>query len=134
MKKLTGLLLIASVMVLTVLTVGCGSALSLGNTVWVPLRAVDASGDEADMNDIYNTHYSNYQGSLSFESNGTFEFWMGPGNPADGSHTGMYKQKDGKIDAVFDNDTEMQFEIRNEGDAPLIVVPYGEYEVYFIKQ
>ena len=34
----------------------------------------------------------------------------------------------------FDNDAEETFDIRNNGETTLIVVPYGEYEVYFSKQ
>ena len=114
---------------------GCdANALSLAGTVWVPLRAADASGDEVTLGDVYSTHYSNYQGTLSFEENKTFELWLSPGDPTDGTHTGMYEQKDGKINVLFDNDTEDQFEIKKEGDTTLIAVPYGEYKVYFIKQ
>ena len=125
-------LLTAAVMSALVLT-ACGT-LDLPNTVWVPLRATDASGDEVTTEEVYGTVYSNYQGSLSFEENKTFELWMGPGDPTDGTHTGMYEQKDGKIYVHFDNDAEETFDIRNNGETTLIVVPYGEYEVYFSKQ
>ena len=110
------------------------NAIPLCDTVWVPLRAVDASGDEVVLNDIYNANYSNYSGSLSFQENNTFELWMGPGNPNDGTHSGMYEQKDGKINVFFDDDSVEQFDIQKNGDNTLIVVPYNGYEVYFKKQ
>lgn len=46
----------------------------------------------------------------------------------------MYEQKDGKINVFFDDDTVEQFDIQQNGDKTLIAVPYGGYEVYFIKQ
>lgn len=133
--KISFLVLLLTAVFAVLVFAGCGAdSVSLGNTVWVPLKAADASGDEVDLNDIYNTYYSNYQGSLSFEENKTFELWMGPGDPTDGTHTGMYEQKYGKIYVHFDNDAEETFDIRNNGETTLIVVPYGEYEVYFSKQ
>ena len=126
--------LFAAIFVVFAFSACDAKAIPLGNTVWVPLRAVDASGDEVALSDIYNANYSNYQGSLSFQENNTFELWMGPGNPNDGTHSGMYEQKDGKVNVFFDDDSVEQFDIQNYGDNTLLVVPYNGYEVYFNKQ
>ena len=55
-------------------------------------------------------------------------------DPSDGTHTGVYEWKDGAVNALFDDGTEEQFTVKNDGESPLLVVPYGGYEVYFIKQ
>ena len=125
-------LLTAAVMSALVLT-ACGT-LDLPNTVWVPLRATNTSGDEVTTEEVYGTVYSNYQGSLTFSDNKTFELWLSPGDPSDGTHTGVYEWKDGAVNALFNDGTEEQFTVKNDGESPLLVVPYGGYEVYFIKQ
>ena len=39
---------------------------------WTPSSAHNASGDEVELSEIYNTYYTNYKGSLTFNSDGTF--------------------------------------------------------------
>ena len=38
----------------------------LTSSAWVPEGAKNASGDEVEMSEVYNTNYSAYQGSVSF--------------------------------------------------------------------
>lgn len=57
---------------------------SLTSSAWVPEGAKNASGDEVEMSEVYNTNYSAYQGSMSFSDDGTFTLWLSPGSPDDG--------------------------------------------------
>lgn len=120
--------------VLLTLSACTGGSVSLPGTTWTPEKATDASGDEADLMVIYATHYSNYQGTLTFNDNGTFELWMGPGDLSDGTHSGTYELKDSTVNVLFDDDTQSQFDIKTVGDKQYIIVTYGGYDVYFTKQ
>lgn len=108
----------------------------LVNSAWVPAVAHNASGDEVDMGEIYNTNYTAYQGSLSFADDGTFEFWLSPGTPDDGTHKGKYTIKnDSAIDVTFDNGESEEFEIVNKnGNISSIITEYKGYKVQFVKQ
>lgn len=103
---------------------------------WEPNNAKNASGDEVELAQVYNAVYSNYHGSLTFDKDGTFELWLSPGDPGDGTHTGTYEvTEDDKINALFDEGTQTQFIINRHNDSiESITVYYDEYEVYFEKQ
>lgn len=104
---------------------------------WIPVTANDASGDEVEMSEIYNTNYTSYQGSLTFRDDNSFSIWFSPGTPDDGTHTGKYSVIDKEtISVTFDDGTETGFNIiRNDNDSiNYIVVYYNDYEVYFTKQ
>ncbi len=107
----------------------------LCNYHWISASAENTSGDEVDMADIYNTKYSAYQGTLDFKDDGTFTFWLTPGDSTDGTHSGKYKLDDnGSITADFDDGTKTSFETLSEqGNITAIFVNYDEYKVKFIK-
>lgn len=134
-KSVMAIAFLAVVLCLTLtMFSACGEAVKLSDTTWIPSTANNASGDEVDIREVYRTHYSNYQGSLTFSTNGTFELWLSPGDPSDGSHTGTYVLADDKINVVFDDDTQSQFDIVTKGNTQYIVVTYSDYDVCFIKQ
>lgn len=113
---------------------GCSGSIELGESTWIPMSAQNASGDEVLLNEVYNNNYTNYQGSLIFHSDGTFSFWMSPGDPSDGTHSGTYKLKGDKINVLFDDDTQSQFDVKKSGDSEFIVVTYNGYDVTFERQ
>ena len=102
----------------------------------MPASAHNASGDEVEVGEIYNTNYTTYQGSLSFEDDGTFEFWLSPGAPDDGTHGGKYTIKDNSvIDVTFDNGESQNFKIEDKnGHIASITAEYEGYKVQFVKQ
>lgn len=106
----------------------------LEDTQWRSVSAYDASKDEVDINSVYNNYYSSYLGSMSFKSDGTFTFWMGAGDPEDGSHKGEYKyNKDDTVKASFDNGDEIVLKIIRNDDNSIqrLEVPYEGYTIYF---
>ena len=134
MKKSLLISAFVTAFICLILFSACGGPVDLNDTIWIPSSANNASGDEVDIREVYNSHYSNYQGSLSFASNGTFELWLKPGDPSDGTHTGTYEIAGDKINALFDDDTQSQFDIVTKGGTQCIVVTYDGYDVYFTKQ
>lgn len=106
------------------------------NYGWISTSASDASGDEVEMQVVYNTDYSNYQGSLTFKDDNTFSLWLSPGSVDDGTHTGTYSiESNDKIKAVFTSGEELEFDVkRNNGEVTSIIIPYTDYQVYFTKQ
>lgn len=104
---------------------------------WVSKRAYTASGDEAELADIYNNRYTDYEGTLQFTDDGRFEIWLTPGNPDDGTHKGTYTYENGKISVTYDNEETAQFDVSysQDGVVEYISVPYaddyGIYEVCF---
>ena len=108
------------------------SAYSLKNTEWQSVSAVNASGDEVDIREVYNVKYSNYQGRLTFDDSGRFELWLSPGDAAGGDHSGTYTLKDDVISAVFDNGAAVDFGVRRKGGTVTqIDVAYEAYTVSF---
>lgn len=107
-------------------------AKQLCDATWTPVSAKDASGDEARLGDIYDVMYTNYQGSLNFNKDGTFDFWMAPGLPDDGTHTGTYELDGDTINVTFDEGTQTKFYIqRDKGFIKTIELGYNDYTVYF---
>lgn len=112
-----------------------GKSPEMAGTSWISTSAYTASGDEAELADIYNTRYSAYQGTLTFNGDGTFELWLTPGDPEDGTHKGTYTWKDGVLQAQFSGgDTEeftVQYTDENNREIEYIQVPYQGYTVWF---
>lgn len=107
----------------------------LYNYTWIPSSAHNSSGDEVELTDVYNTDHTSYQGSLTFNDDGTFSLWLSPGTPDDGTHSGTYSLTDDKVVASFDEGTVTSFDIKRKGtEIENIIVYYDEYEVYFSKQ
>ena len=107
---------------------------SLYDTQWRSVSAKNTSGDEVDiMSEIYEVKYSSYQGSLNFDKDGTFDLWLSPGSPEDGTHSGSFTiSDDSTIDVVFDDGTVTSFEtIREDGKVVSIVIKYKDCDVYF---
>lgn len=103
----------------------------LYDVTWVPVSARNASEDEVDVQEIYDVYYSNYQGSLKFNKDGTFDFWMAPGLPDDGTHTGTFELDGDTIKVTFDEGTQTDFYIRREdGYIKTIKLGYNDYTVY----
>ncbi len=134
MKKAALISAFAAALICLIVFTACNGSVNLSDTLWIPASANNASGDEVDIREVYNSHYSNYQGSLSFSSNGTFELWLSAGDPTDGTHTGTYELAGDKINVLFDDDTQSQFDIVTKGGEQCIVVTYDGYDVYFTKQ
>lgn len=112
-------------------------AADFSNSTFVCSSARDASGDEADMSDVYNLRYDNYQGSLKLSGDGSFEFWMSPGTKDDGVHAGTYTYNREKqvLNAKFDNGEKVNFKLVRGADGGLkrIEAPYNGYTVSFVK-
>lgn len=134
MKKAALISAFAAALICLIVFTACNGSVNLSDTLWIPASANNASGDEVDIREVYNSHYSNYQGSLSFSSNGTFELWLSAGDPTDGTHTGTYELAGDKINVLFDDDTQSQFEVKKSGDSEFIIVTYNEYDVTFTRQ
>ena len=66
--------IIAAIVAVNVLSPSVTAELT--SSAWVPEGAKNASGDEVEMSEVYNTNYSAYQGSMSFSS-GFFYFFAG---------------------------------------------------------
>ena len=100
---------------------------------WIPSTANNASGDEVEMSEIYNTNYTSYQGSLTFNEDGRFSLWLSPGTSDDGTHTGSFNvNSDDEIEAYFDDGTNTKFRIeRKNGSANGIIINYNDYDIYF---
>lgn len=129
-----GTIIIAAVVILSV---SCFSNQNSKNELcsyqWIPSTAKNASGDEVEMAEVYNTNYTSYQGSLTFNDDGSFSLWLSPGTADDGTHTGSYtvSSKD-VIEAYFDDGTNTKFKIRRKnGVADGIIINYNDYEIYF---
>lgn len=108
------------------------AANQLYDTRWVPVSAKNASEDEVELSEVYDVKYSNYQGNLTFDKEGTFQLWMSPGLPEDGTHTGTFELDGDTIKATFDEGTKTEFYIqREDGLIKTIKLGYDEYTVYF---
>jgi hypothetical protein len=111
-----------------------GSAVDLKYSMWISASAKNASGDEVDINEVYNTKYDNYQGRLSFNDKDGFELWLSPGSPDDGTHKGTYTIEGNKIKAVFDSGEKQDFTLIGQGnDISSIELNYNGYSVTFTK-
>lgn len=106
------------------------------NTVkgaWSSVSAVvTATGETADLKEIYNVYYSNYTGSLTLNEDGTFSFYMTVGEDT-GNNNGTYTVTDHTIHGVFESGAKAEFTFvpgaHREADA--IKAPYGEYTITF---
>lgn len=108
------------------------AANQLYDTRWVPVSAKNASEDEVELAEVYNVKYTNYQGHLNFDKEGTFQLWMSPGLPEDGTHSGTFEIDGDTIKATFDEGTKTEFYIqREDGLIKTIKLGYDEYTVYF---
>lgn len=110
-------------------------AAQLTDTQWIPSGAKNASGDEVEMAEVYNSKYTSYQGSLAFTDDGKFSLWLSPGQADDGTHSGTYTiADDDTINALFDEGTQTEFTInRNGNEVDSISLNYDGYEVTFQK-
>lgn len=126
------LLLLAVIIVALLITINSKSD-DIADTEWISSSAVNASGDEVTMAEVYNTSYTTYQGSLSFKKDGTFSLWLSPGAIEDGTHSGKYTVSDDTINVNFDDgETATSFYIHRKGDKiESISLNYDDYVVYF---
>ena len=133
-----GIIIVAIIIAATAISiVSCTSQQNRDNELcsyqWIPSTAKNASGDEVEMSEIYNTNYTSYQGSLTFNDDGRFLLWLTPGTADDGTHTGSFTiNSDDEIEAYFDDGTNTTFKIeRKNGNANGIIINYNDYEIYF---
>lgn len=133
-----GIIIVAIITAATALSiVSCTSQRNRNNELcsyqWIPSTAKNASGDEVEMSEIYNTNYTSYQGSLTFNDDGRFSLWLTPGTADDGTHTGSFTvNSNDEIEAYFDDGTNTIFKIeRKNGNANGIIINYNDYEIYF---
>lgn len=141
LTKKAALLIIAFVVILVATVLFFvffqSKSVKLTDKTWYSQKAETASGDEANLSDIYSNYYSSYQGTLTFVDDTNFELWLTPGNPDDGTHKGTYKFIDNKITAEFSQGDTLEFtvEYAKDGSIEYIIVPYtdenGSYQVYF---
>lgn len=104
------------------------------NGEWYSVSANNASGDEVDINEVYDVRYSNYQGRMYFYDGKTFQLWLHPGDINDGTHSGSYEIKENEISFVFDDGVETTGRIeRSGGGIEALRLDYGEYEIFFTK-
>lgn len=103
---------------------------------WVSVEARNASGDEVDIFEVYNVTYNNYNGRLGLNGDGSFTFWMSPGDEDDGTHTGKYTydRENEKLNLSFDSGDKKTLKIKrlSDGSIERIEAPYNGYTVYFI--
>ena len=106
----------------------------LRNTEWKSVSALNASGDEVDVREVYNVRYSQYQGKRTFDGENGFELWLRPGDPSDGTHSGKYEIDGDKANVTFDEGTDTAFALtRSEGEITRIELLYDGYTVAFVK-
>lgn len=124
------------VAIVAVNVISSSKTAELTSSVWVPQGAKNASGDEVEMREVYNTNYSAYQGSMSFSDDGTFKLWLSPGDPDDGTHNGKYTLSDSdKITLSFDDGTNTTATVKQKnGSISAVVLKYNDYEITFVKQ
>lgn len=109
----------------------------LTEKIWTSQKAYTASGDEAELNEVYCVNYTSYEGTLTFTSDSTFELWLTPGDPDDGTHKGTYEFDGEKISVSFDSEETAEFDVEysENGKIECIKVPYANdydsYKVYF---
>ncbi len=105
----------------------------LSNSSWIPVSAKNSSDDEVELAEIYNNNYTSYQGSLSFLNDSAFSLWLTPGEPDDGTHSGIYTFADeDTVNLKFDEGTETQLKIfKSENTVTTLALDYGEYTIYF---
>lgn len=135
-KAITAVVIVTAVAALTVFLVmkthADNARFALKNTHWISKSALNASGDEVDVREVYNVRYSNYQGRLDFDGDNHFELWLAPGDVDDGTHTGTYELKENSVTAAFDEGTVVQFDVvRENGKIERIDVGYDDYTVCF---
>lgn len=130
---LSAVIITALVILIIYFSVSVNRSKEICNYTWIPESAQNSSGDEVEMSEIYNTNYSTYQGSLNFNPDGSFSFWMTPGDSDDGTHSGkFFVESDDEISAEFDDGTKTTFKImRKNGTVDGVLVNYGEYKIYF---
>ena len=128
-------LVFAAAVVLLVINAHSESAKHvLRNTEWKSVSALNASGDEVDVREVYNVRYSQYQGKLTFDGENGFELWLRPGDPSDGTHSGKYEIDGDKADVTFDEGTKTAFALtRTEGSITRIELNYDGYTVAFAR-
>lgn len=121
--------IIAAIVAVNVLSPSVTAELT--SSAWVPEGAKNASGDE-----VYNTNYSAYQGSMSFSDDGTFTLWLSPGSPDDGTHSGKYTvSASDKVNLSFDDGTNTSAILtQKNGKISSVVLKYNDYEITFVKQ
>lgn len=136
-----GIIIVAIIIAaIAISIVSCTSQQNRNNELcsyqWIPSTAKNASGDEVEMSEIYNTNYTSYQGSLTFNEDGRFSLWLTPGTADDGTHTGSFTvNSDDEIEAYFDDGTNTTFKIeRKNGNANGIIINYDDYEIYFSQE
>lgn len=126
--------IIAAIVAVNVLSPSVTSELT--SSAWVPEGAKNASGDEVEMSEVYNTNYSAYQGSMSFSDDGTFTLWLSPGSPDDGTHSGKYTvSASDKVNLSFDDGTNTSAILtQKNGKVSAVVLKYNDYEITFVRQ
>lgn len=127
------LLIVAALVVFIVITSNIQREKdALKSTSWVPYSAKNASGDQVELDEIYQTKYSNYQGNLHFDDSNHFELWLSPGIADDGTHTGTYELFDDKLTAAFDDGSKSDFKLTKQNNRiTAIEVVYDTYTVIF---
>lgn len=126
--------IIAAIVAVNVLSPSVTAELT--SSAWIPEGAKNASGDEVEMSEVYNTNYSAYQGSMSFSDDGTFTLWLSPGSPDDGTHSGKYiVSASDKVNLSFDDGTNTSAILtQKNGKISSVVLKYNDYEITFVKQ
>ena len=133
---LAAVLIAVTAAAVAAVVIGVNMPEGLGGSQWIPDSARNASTDEAvPVQEVYGTYYSNYQGSLTFKDDNTFELWLSPGDASDGTHSGTYEVKDNTVKATFGDGTKSTFTLKRDGTQIVSVqMDYEDYKVSFKKQ
>lgn len=104
----------------------------LTGSTWNTLSAVDASGDEVDLREVYGIRYSNYRGGLAFNEDKTFRIWLYPGEPDPETNEGVYETDGEIIYVTYGNGEKSEFRInRSSAGIDTITAEYDGYTISF---
>lgn len=129
-----GFLLVAAIIVVAIVFSRNPNA-DLIDKTWESYKAYISSNEEVELSAVYNNRYTNYQGRLLFNNDGTFEIWLTVGDANDGTHKGIYTYNDEVINVQYSSGVEEKFQVSKDesGKILYIVAPYtNDYDTYSV--
>lgn len=129
-----GTLVVAAIIVVAIVFSRNPNA-DLIDKTWVSYKAYNSSNEEVELSAVYNNRYTNYQGRLLFNNNGTFEIWLTVGDANDGNHKGTYTYNGEVINVQYSLGVEEKFQVSKDesGKILYIVAPYtNDYDTYSV--
>ncbi|MCH5300835.1 MAG: hypothetical protein J1E56_05890 [Ruminococcus sp.] len=129
-----GFLLVTAIVVVAIVFSRNPNA-DLIDKTWVSYKAYNSSNKEVELSAVYNNRYTNYQGRLLFNNDGTFEIWLTVGDANDGTHKGTYTYNGEVINVQYSSGEEAEFQVSKDesGKILYIVAPYtNDYDTYSV--